>query len=37
LITPSGVLSGVRRKNVGDDCLDAGEGRHLSVKRSAKG
>jgi hypothetical protein len=37
LIAPPGVLSGVWSKNVGDGCPDAGEGRCLSVKRSAKG
>jgi hypothetical protein len=37
LVAPPGVLSGVRRKNVGDGCPNAGEGRRLSVKRTAKG
>jgi hypothetical protein len=37
LVAPPGVLSGIRRKNVGDSCPDAGEGRRLSVKRSSKG
>jgi hypothetical protein len=37
LIAPPGVLSGVRRKDIGDGCPDAGESRRLSMKRSAKG
>jgi hypothetical protein len=37
LVVPPGVLSGVRRKNIGDCCPDAGEGRRLSVKGSAEG
>jgi hypothetical protein len=37
LIAPPGVLSGGRRKDVGDGGPDAGEGRRLSMKRGAKG
>jgi hypothetical protein len=37
LIAPPGVLSGVRLKDVGDGCPDAGASRRLSMKRSAKG
>jgi hypothetical protein len=37
LIAPPGVLNGVRRKDVSDGCPDVGEGRRLSMKRSAKG
>jgi hypothetical protein len=37
LVTPSRVLSGVRREDVGDCGLDASEGRRLSMKRGAKG
>jgi hypothetical protein len=36
LVAPPRVLSGIRRKNVGDGGPDAGEGGRLSVKRSAK-
>jgi hypothetical protein len=32
LVAPPRVLSGVRRENISDSCLDAGEGRRLSVK-----
>jgi hypothetical protein len=37
LVVPSGVLNGVRRQNVGDGRSDAGEGRLLSMNRSANG
>jgi hypothetical protein len=37
LVVPPRVLSGVQRENVGDGCLDAGEGCRLSVKRGAEG
>jgi hypothetical protein len=36
LVAPPRVLSGVWRENVGDGCLNAGEGCCLSVKRGAK-
>jgi hypothetical protein len=36
LVTPSRVLSGVRRENVGDCFPYASEGRHLSMKRGMK-
>jgi hypothetical protein len=36
LVAPPTVLSGVRCENVGEGCLDTGDGCRLSVKRGAK-